>query len=177
MGRRGLLVHPATHIFQETKKPYLSHEAADEQVSVAYHQGAATLEALFALPRVAARRYVIGADIGFSPDPTVIMLGYEEAGTWYTLARVKLLRVIATQQAAVIDALTGQVGYKVRKIVIDQAGYGKAFADALLTDPRYGDRYKGGHDKDGIVLNANFGGRVEDGPEDERGKPVSKPRK
>jgi len=175
---------PPSHLYIEVdthKHPYLVHEGVDEQVVRVVEEGKVSLDNFFAVPQVRAHNYVIGADIGFSPDPTIIFLDYEQQGVWYSLVKVKLIRVIDTHQACVIDSLCRQVDYKVRVICIDQTGgFGKAIAQALVSDERFNRKYTDdmiSKPAPILVTNANFGGSIDDGTRDEQGKLISKGRK
>lgn len=62
------------------------------------------------LPRVNAKRYVIGIDYGYAQDPAVIMIFYElDNNDWQQLARIKLYRVPTPHQAKIIDAINREV--------------------------------------------------------------------
>ena len=176
-GTEAFSAFPPSHIVQETRYPYEEYSAADQAVVAAIEAGSITLDSFFSIPRVNAENFVIGADIGFSPDPTVILLSYLMNECWYMLCKIKLMRVIGTHQAFVIDSLNRQTEYRVKRICIDQIGYGKSVIDALVTDPRFDGRYNPIPFKPEVVINANFGGRIDDGTKDENGKPISKPKK
>lgn len=117
--------------------------------------------------------WIAGVDVGFSPDPTVISLLFREGDIWRLAARIKLMRVTGRRQALIIHACNRLLGMNIHKIAIDCIGYGANLKDAFLVDE---DLVTKAWDYSTIVMNANFGGRVQVG-EDDKGNKLSIPTK
>jgi len=89
----------------------------------------------------------ITADIGFSPDPTVIGLHYLYDNCWHLLCKFVLRSIDPDIQAKFMDWLA--MNYNVKLIALDVGNIGKAVYLELIKTPR---KYE--------VIGVNFGGNV-----------------
>lgn len=124
------------------------------------------LETMISVPKVNDIEVaVLGVDVGFGgPDPTVITAWYRNTGSivWKCLLRVNLLHVgIALYQSIVIDHIAHHcLKKKVKKICIDNIGYGKALCDKLF-GPDVHDIIRRHDDYSNKVVNADLNGYTE----------------
>jgi len=107
-GEEAYSAFPPEAIAQREDMPYTYLEFRGAYVKSLIDSG--LLASQIKLPRVNAKRYVIGIDYGYAQDPAVIMIFYElSPNDWQELARIKLYRVPTPHQAKIIDVINREL--------------------------------------------------------------------
>jgi hypothetical protein len=140
--------------------PHLAHThyflAAVSQAQV--EEALPHLHRLLPLPPFRAEEYVLGMDVGWGGDPSVIKLAGRPQGAshWVACARIVLVRFTSARlQAEVLHYLNLALGRRIVRMCLDTSGYGRAVADRLLEPDLAPEGYF--H----RLLHANPGGRTE----------------
>jgi len=108
--------------------------------------------------RKRARRWLIGGDIGYSPDPTVLLVFYETDRGWEELARLDLYRVRLPYQARLVHTLNAFVLPEPAVIIVLEAhGSGAGILDDLKSAPEYRE-----FAYETFAVDAGFAGTVND---------------
>lgn len=113
--------------------------------------------------------YYGGMDVGFTADPSEILVFGEQVktGKLRLLTRIQLARVHAADQRRVITALFDFYGAKLRRFAMDKTGLGLPIWQDMLTEP-----ISGANDR---VIGYNFSGLYPVEVEDRPLKPGEKP--
>jgi len=102
--------------------------------------------------------FVLGADMGYSPSPTIIFVFGLLDEVWWQFARVSMLTASTVQQARVFDTIVNRVLPKRPAFgVLDAHVYGRGILDNLQGMPEFDNGYY--REK---FLNAQFGSSIPD---------------
>jgi len=112
--------------------------------------------------------YWLGGDLGYTSDPTELLLFEEEAATGILTLRLRVhaehvAYPVITEVIALIDRLYSPLG-----IGVDRGGNGMSVVQELLGLDKYQDRYFAGR-----LVGYDFGGTIAVG-EDKDGRPITK---